>query len=481
MLAFVQLGLPAATRGAASVVASRAELLYSADANPDCSQLSQRADGALPLNIVRLRATVTDADPARVRYRWSMPRPAVGILAADLDLGPGDETSAVRALCSEFGNACILTEDKLPYYNEPTILWAAPTCAVLPTKTVQNFAGGTVRLGVSVSQGRRRVGKAATTVGFGRAASVILFSDGRDGVGVAGGVPSGVASFFGAIEDARGVTLPPGRLFNFDNGAGGASATTTGCDGDVRFDACVGDLLYQQAGTFVASVQETFEEGSALCDNITMRVLSATIIPRLEVTASPRPGTYVPGDPRRGTVGLRVRLVNASPREGGSGILLRGSGVLTCSSEIRLGGTTDARLTAFDLQRCSETTDQPCTTDGECRPPFCPECNVDEVCFTTSHCSNTFNRECNHDSDCEAPRCPICAAGETCIHVLATPSIVVGIGESIDLVDTTVPVANVFPTTARITDTWTVNTFNAGSDQKTLRYRILGRPRAGSP
>src|SRR5205814_1445179 len=71
---------------------------------------------------------------------------------------------------------------------------------------------------------------------------------------------------------------------------------------------------------------EKFMDGSALCDSVGVRILSATIIPRLVVELTPRRPTYTSGD----SVNLRVRLLNASPRVGGSGILLIGGGVLTC-------------------------------------------------------------------------------------------------------------------------------------------------------
>ena len=57
---------------------------------------------------------------------------------------------------------------------------------------------------------------------------------------------------------------------------------------------------------------------------------------------------------------------------------------------------------------------------------------------------------------------------------LGQPSVVVPIGGQVDLIDTTVSVANQFPSSALIKDTWTVNTFNAGSDDAKLRYRIKG-------
>jgi hypothetical protein len=472
------LALTGPAHGVVVLSSSRGETLYSAEEAPDCSELSRLPDDQLPLNVVRIRAAVDGAAPGEVAYRWSLPTPAVGTLAADLDLGPAERTAAVRGLCAEFGNACVLTRDKLPFYNQPTILWIAPTCSGLPPKTARDFPGGIVRVRLSAKAGRRRLGKATLTLGYGRAASVTLFADGDDGIGRPAGVASDIQPFFGARVDARGQALPEVDAFEFSNGEGDSSTVDPQpcAFGNAPFDACSTNLLYQSAGRFVAGVTQTFVDGSALCDNLVVRVLSAAIVPRLAVSATPGRTTYVPGDPLRGEVGLRVTLRNASPRQGGGGILLLGDGVLTCDAEVEVGGKTDTVTTRFDLQHCSVTTGQACTTDAECRPPFCTECDSEEVCLTQSHCSETPAQLCAHDSDCRAPACALCQDDETCVRVLATPSVVVGIGESVDLVDTTVAVENVFPNVARISETWTVNTFNGGAAEDRLRYRIKGRP-----
>jgi hypothetical protein len=59
--------------------------------------------------------------------------------------------------------------------------------------------------------------------------------------------------------------------------------------------------------------------------------------------------------------------------------------------------------------------------------------------------------------------------------VLAIPEIDVPVGQTRVLFEKSVPLVNVFPDVARIGETWTVNTFNAGSDDAKLRYRIRGR------
>jgi hypothetical protein len=72
------------------------------------------------------------------------------------------------------------------------------------------------------------------------------------------------------------------------------------------------------------------------------------------------------------------------------------------------------------------------------------------------------------------PACATCFEDELCIRVLDTPAIVLGVGEAVDLLTSRVTFVNLFPATARVTDTWTVNTFNAGSDEETVRYKIRG-------
>ena len=51
-----------------------------------------------------------------------------------------------------------------------------------------------------------------------------------------------------------------------------------------------------------------------------------------------------------------------------------------------------------------------------------------------------------------------------------------GEGESVDLVKSTIPVINTLPASARVTDTWTAHTFNAGDDSDVVKYKIAPRP-----
>jgi len=55
---FANLALAGRVGSQIRLTQSRGDLLYSADSEPDCSALSQRADNALPLNVVRLTAAV---------------------------------------------------------------------------------------------------------------------------------------------------------------------------------------------------------------------------------------------------------------------------------------------------------------------------------------------------------------------------------------------------------------------------------------
>src|SRR5262249_9819770 len=150
--------------------------------SPDCTNLHTTADGALPYNAVRLHAAVEAAPAGHVRYRWSAPNPLLGVLAADMEIGTTGEQPAIRSLCAELGNACVLTPDKLPLYDQPTILWLAPTCDVVPDRTTTEFHGGQVRIAVAASVGKRKLGRSAVTLGFGRQASVTLYAYGKSGL-----------------------------------------------------------------------------------------------------------------------------------------------------------------------------------------------------------------------------------------------------------------------------------------------------------
>ena len=60
--------------------------------------------------------------------------------------------------------------------------------------------------------------------------------------------------------------------------------------------------------------------------------------------------------------------------------------------------------------------------------------------------------------------------------VLPVASLLLGIGDASDLVSATIPVANILPTPARVTETWTVTPKNAAPDTAKVRYTIESNP-----
>src|SRR5262245_37493990 len=157
-----------------SVAASRSEMLYAQAQDADCTALSTTPSSALPLYISRITASAPlGVSPDQIRFQWDLPEK--GVFLADQNLGPDQQASVITGLCADVGNGCTLTAEQLAVYNRPSILWVAPTCAVLPDQTSKPFPGGKVRLSVRVFKGKRRIGKGATSVGFGRLASLTLF------------------------------------------------------------------------------------------------------------------------------------------------------------------------------------------------------------------------------------------------------------------------------------------------------------------
>jgi hypothetical protein len=483
-LLVVAISLGAAGSGRAAVIASmsRSEALYSAETDPDCSALSQLPDDQLPWYVVRIRASVDVATSEPVTYRWSLPKPAAGFFIADQNLGTGQVTPAIQGICAEFGNSCILSDDKLRFYNQASILWVGPHCETGPA--TPRTPSGVTRVRVDARAGKRRLGRTTVPVGFGRIATVKLFADGEDGDLRKGGVSTGFRVIFGANANMQRSTMPQLLGFEFVNGAGGIAASDGACQvNGVSFEACSGgrgELDYPSPGPFIATVKGILADGSALCDHVAVQVLACNADGELKVLRSPHLRTYVPGDPERGTVDVRVRFTNKSQRRGTlppCRFLLGGSNVLTCTEDLVAGGTTDSKTTRFDLPHCSHTETFGCHTDAHCRPPICDECQGSEICLTASHCSSTLDRPCSHDSDCIKPQCPTCTDQETCVHVLSMPSpaMVVAPGESLDLLAARVPLLNLLPDTALMRDTWTVTTENGFSTDTTDTYRIRGQ------
>jgi hypothetical protein len=451
-----------------TLAASRAEVLYTADDNPDCSALHAITDGALlPLNAVRLTVLVDgQLPPEGTKIKWSFPDPAVGILAADEDLGPTDSSAGIVGFCAEFGNECTLTKEKLAFYNKPTILWLGPTCDTLPTKTERAFPGGTVRFRVKIP----RQGKARATVGYGHSGSATLLMTGsrgqlEDGIGKPEGVFDGFKPGVSAQVDWAG---PPAlESLKFDSGAGDNIRVPAPCSG------ICGAVEYPAPGRYVATLTAKLTDGSALCDRLVYRVGRCEGIPKLEIITTPKRQTYRSGQ----TVRLRVRMHNDSPAENGCAFSLEGK-VLSCKADLKVGGIEDSHTGELEFQRCSTTDTQPCDRNSDCECTQtncpCPDCQPQEFCLTYSHCSQSVEQQCGRDPDCAPPTCPQCREDEHCVDVAPISRAIVPVGQFIDLLDTNVDIKNVLPDTAQVHETWTGTTENAGSDSAEIRYRIRG-------
>ena len=434
----------------------RPSLLYSADGTQDCSALHATAD--LPYNVVRLTAEAAGADG----YRWSLPKPQIGFLLADQDLGPGETDAAVRGLCGEFGNACILTDKTLRLYKEATVLYAAPTCDVLPTRTNKPFDGGSVKIKVKAMNGSKKIGTATTTVVYGdpTVAHVTLYAFGQNGIGKQQAVDGGIQTQFNAIPTPA---VPPnGPVTAYEFAWAGDSETKATCDSDPTLP-CV-TLEEPLAGTFLATVKARLADGSALCDNVNVHVGACHHRAQVQVIRVPTKRTYVSKD----LVSLRVRFANLS-KEAGCSLVLKGGNVLSCTATFRLGATEETKVTQWDFRHCSATTTQPCSADSECP--------ATEQCLTTSHCSQTLDRPCDGDSDCQRPICTDCEDNERCIRVLAIEEQIVAPGQALDLVGDgeSIEVLNTIGDPVTVKETWTANAFPVTTASTMIKYRIKGQ------
>jgi hypothetical protein len=443
-------------------------LLYSANSDQNCSELHAMADAdpaTLPYNVVRLTAQVTGADS----YVWSLPKPQVGFLLADDDLGPQETTSAIRGFCSEFGNACLLTAKTLKFYNKPTILYAAPTCDALPKDTSKVFQGDTVTIKVAAKAGNKKLGKAATEVRWGnpQAGSVTLYANyptnvpgvrtAKDGIGVES-VEGFAITDFNAVPTPLGLPgLPPIANFAFEFAGSGGSEPS--CPDDPT-QICAA-LETQTPGTFLSTVEVTLDDGSALCDALNCQVGACPRKAQVQIIRVPSKRVYKSGDPVR----LRVRFANLSPNRPGCGLLLQGANVLGCAATFKIGKSEESKSDQWDLQHCSTTTDIPCESNADCLP-------FGETCLDYSHCSETVARPCAGDSDCKQDVCPTCQADESCIHVLAVPELLVEPGQAVDIVDEIVPLKNEVGSPVAIKETWTANAFPGTSADAAIKYQI---------
>jgi hypothetical protein len=473
-----------------TVTASRSSLLYSTT-SPDCSALSKIMDDTmLPLNVARL--TIANAPTGtNIGYHWSLKKSSKGMLAADLDIGAGAETPAINAMCSSFGSACLLTKGQLNFYNENHILFAAPTCDVLPTDTRKRFGGGVSRVSVKVTEGKHKIGKASVEIACGRNGGVtLLVSDMEDPPQFKDGMPRPFpvqvfANPTFAWDAIQPNPLPAGTVTASFSG-GGTEGALCGIPPPPQADGCQ-TLVFPAPAKYLVLLKLIFEDASALCDNITINVAACTPDGRLDVIPKPTRSVYNPANPSQANVNLRVRLTNTSKPRGGlpaCPFLLGGANVLSCTGALKVGSVTDSRTTTFDLKHCSVTTGQGCLSNADCAPFTCPACQPNEICLTQPHCSKAFTNPCGNDADCReaSPTCPTCVEGETCIRILALETGPAGTvflrpGESIDLFEQPVTLSNVLTSTARISDTWTANVqIPEVSFDDTFRYRIKGSP-----
>jgi len=450
------------------VTTSKTETLNAGSTETNCSDLSKEPDAALPLHIVRLTVTPPPNVNGLIRYEWSLPTPNVGTLVADQDIPEGEQAPVIQALCAELGNECALTGEQLKLYDKTTILWVAPVCDenVLPKDATKPYRGGQVKIGVKAFAGKRKAGKGTVSVGYGRTAGVTMGINGKTGIGKA--VDSGLEALFSATVDPSGVALPPIDGFEFSNGDGdGGVVPGAGLQASTVLD-------YSTAGKHVGTVTVNLHDGSALCDNILGNVLTSDNRISLTVTTSPAGNVFRPGDPQTGIVNLRVRVKNISDPSVARGVVLfKGANVLSCNTEIRVGSSTLTKSTSIDFQHCSATIDQACQNDGDCSLSACPTCQVGEVCLAASHCAlegfSGFDvLGCVRDADC--------GPGGQCVKVLPVTSLVLPIGDSSELLNVNIPVANTLAGTAKVKETWTVHARNAPEASDGVSYSITSNP-----
>ncbi|MGH7896046.1 MAG: hypothetical protein ACREQL_15345 [Candidatus Binatia bacterium] len=484
-LALLLLLSPVASATVSIVPEPRTELLYSTSKDVDCTTLHQTDPSTLPFNIVRLGAQVDGATPdPSIRLKWTIKGNALGALAADEDLGPTGMVPTVTAMCADFGNACLLSGDRLSVYDEPTIFYVAPTCDDLARDPSKPFKGGTAKITVKAFAGKKKLGKATTTLGYGRIGSTTLYvtrtPDGKfvDGIGKSAVSTDLLPIYAATVEQPPGMPKPPvtykvsGGLGSFD--------MLPGCSVSSQFAAC--KQFLQSPGKGTMTLATTFDDDSALCDNIRIVVADCNANAKLDIIPKPKRSQYNPGSAGESLVDLTVRFRNTSKAGNGlpaCGFVLTGSDILICSSTLKVGQFEDTKDASFSLPHCSQTTTQSCTNDLGCAKPACPACENAERCLTQPYCSSTTDRSCTTDTDCTPPSCPTCEANEICVHFLQFPPGPIGLapGQSVDLISGTVALRNAFKKPAKLTDTWTVNAdIPPGfSVSKTLKYRIKGQ------
>src|SRR5262249_48785949 len=163
------------------------------------------------------------------------------------------------------------------FYNESSILFAAPTCDALPTDTTKQFHGAVVPIRIKVSAGHRHLGSATVKIGYGRDGSVTLYAWNGD---TRGSFPNDILVLKdGLKEKVIGVPLnlvlgatavPPSapvgsiQSYDFKNGGGGEAIVKAGCPVPTTpaVEAC-GEADYVAGGRFIPTVAAKFADGSA--------------------------------------------------------------------------------------------------------------------------------------------------------------------------------------------------------------------------
>src|SRR5262249_38801549 len=151
---------------------------------------------------------------------------------------------SITGMCAELGNACVLTADKQRFYNEPTILFVAPTCSGLPTKAAKQFQGVRTKVKLSVSAGTRKLGKAPVRSACGRTDEARLSvldvqGDFEEGIGKPNGVNVYAVTVGGANSTQQPIPAPQGGIGTYAFGGGSAQgAETTSCTQFPQFAAC---------------------------------------------------------------------------------------------------------------------------------------------------------------------------------------------------------------------------------------------------
>lgn len=448
-----------------TLTASRTDALYTIDEDDlDCVMLAQTMDADLPYNVIRIRAE--DDTGQATSFRWKLPRPDVGFLLRDdptLDSAGG--AFAVQGFCGEVGSGCILTKETIDSYHLPSILYAGPTCETgLPRNTQKQFSGEAVRIRVKAEGQRGKASKGTVDVGYGRLGTPVLWVSNGRGEPASGIGTQQIATF---LDPTFSVTLeptimPPASIqtYHFDNGGGDDDDSNfCGLDGAALGAPACTRLEYESAGTYKPRVEVQLVDGSAYCDNATVRVITCRPRTKLDVDRSPRRRAYRSGDgePEEITVTLRNQ---ASRSDGCPFILDR----LTCRTEARRKTFNENTRITFVPARCEGNTAIFCDNDFDC--------GGSGPCINASHCSTTTSQRCTADRECEPPRCPTCESGEECTRVIRVPRTIFP-GESVELLNELVDLRSVVSGPVKITETWAVTErFDRGNDSTTDHYKI---------